>query len=66
MTEKLKKQINEMSYESMLSRWRFAPLGDPLFQGEIGDYFAKVMREKREKLEEGEHARISKKIGWEK
>jgi len=48
----------------MFSQWRFAPSGSPIFQGERGEYFSKVMGEKRDKLPEGEHSRISKSIGW--
>ncbi len=64
MTEQEKKSIDDMSYESMFSQWRFAPIGSPMFQGERGEYFSKVMKEKRSRLAEGEHSRISKQIGW--
>jgi len=64
--EETKKEIDNMDYESMLSLWRFAPVGHPMFQGEIGDYYTKVMREKQSQLANGEHARISKEIGWER
>ena len=60
MTDKQKKAIDEMTYEQMLSKWRFAPIGDPMFQGEVGDYFSKVMKQKREN-----HSQVSKKIGWD-
>ncbi len=30
--------IDNMSYEQLLSRWRNAPVGDPIFQGEVGEY----------------------------
>lgn len=66
LTEELKKKIDAMSYREMLSKRRFAPIGAPIFQGESGDYFSKAMREKGEKLEAGEHSRISKDIGWQK
>jgi hypothetical protein len=62
LTEGLKKSIDESSYESLLSRWRFSKIGEPLFQGESGDYFQKVMLEKKELVD---HVAISKKIGWE-
>ncbi len=63
LTEDLKKEINEMSYESMLSQWRFAPVGAPMFQGESGDYFSKVMAEK---AKVADTVRASKDIGWGK
>jgi hypothetical protein len=62
LTESLKKQIDEMDYQALLNKWRFASLGDPLFQGESGDYFAKVMRDKREAGID--HVGASKAIGW--
>ena len=67
LTEKNKEQIDAMSYREMLARWRFAPLGDKTFQGETGEYFAKVMKEKRRALDSEDpesHSKISKSIGW--
>lgn len=64
MDDATKKTIDEMSYESMFSRWRFSAAGDPIFQGETGKYFAKVMKAKREALPPGEHTAISKQLGW--
>lgn len=61
LTESIKKTFDEMSYEQMLSRWRFGKIGDPWFQGETGRYFSKVMAEKREHVN---HSEISKKVGW--
>lgn len=62
--EEMKKWIDAASYSQLLSRWRFAPVGSPWFQGEIGDYFAKVMREKRKHISDAEHSGISKTLGW--
>jgi hypothetical protein len=64
MTEQLKQIIDSMSYSQMLSKWRFAPAGDPMFQGEIGEYFSKAMGEKEKTLQPGEKVGISKKLGW--
>lgn len=61
-----KKVIDEMDYESMLRKWRFALGGSPMFQGETGYYYSEVMARKRENLLPGEHAIISKRIGWRK
>ena len=47
LTPELKKQIDEMSYFSMLQKWRFAPIGEPIFQDESGEYFAEVMKRKK-------------------
>ena len=65
LDEQTKKRIDEMNYEAMLSRWRFAPSGDPMFQGAVGDYFAKVMAEKRDAPGgAAAHVAASKNIGW--
>lgn len=64
LTEALKNQIDAMSYTTMLHKWRFAPLGDPLFQDESGDYFAARMKEVRAQISDGEHVAASKAIGW--
>ena len=65
MDEKIKQEIDNMDYESMLRRWRYAPVGDPMFQGEVGEYYSKVMKEKREKVGGAEHVRASKNVGWD-
>ena len=63
LTEKNKKIIDDKSYESLLSKWRFAPSGDPWFQGETGDYWGKRMAELKTK-DTGAAVRASKNIGW--
>lgn len=63
MTNEQKKWIDEASYSQLLKRWRFGD-GDNIFQGETGAYYAKVMTERREALEPGQHTAISKIIGW--
>ena len=64
LTEENKKKIDSMSYSELLSRWRFAPAGDPWFQDETGDYWGKRMAELRN--EGADHVGASKAIGWEK
>ena len=66
MNEKTKKRIDDMSLEAMLRKWRFAPVYDPLMSGETCDYFAKVMKKKREIAGNDEWTAISKLIGWER
>jgi len=63
MNEDMKKWIDNASYESLLSKWRNAPIGSPWFQGEVGQYYAKVMAEKRSQVGNAEHVRASKSIG---
>ncbi len=60
----IKARIDAMTYEEMLRRNRFAPSGDPLFQGDVGKYFIKVMREKRAE-DPGGAVAASKRIGWD-
>jgi hypothetical protein len=63
MTPEVKKWIDEQSYQTLLQRWRFAPVGDVMFQGETGDYYAKVMTEKRGQEPDG-GVGASKRVGW--
>lgn len=48
LTEENKKEIDSLPYERLLIRWRFAPFGDPWFQGETGKYWESRMNELRE------------------
>ena len=59
-----KSWIDHATYEQLLSHWRFAPAGDPFFQGTIGEYYKKVMGEKRNQVGVAGHVRASKEIGW--
>ena len=56
-----KKWIDEASYDALLYRWRFAQIGDTMFQGETGNYYAKVMKEKSKSVDT---VAASKRIGW--
>lgn len=60
----MKDWIDSASYGQLLSRWRFAPVGSPWFQGEVGIYYEEVMRKKRQEVGSEEHTRTSKSIGW--
>lgn len=65
LTEGRKAHIDSLSYEALLSRWRFAPIGDPWFQGETGDYWGKRMAELRDAPGGGgQHVVASKSLGW--
>lgn len=59
MTNEQKKKIDSMTQMELCSKWRFAKVGDPLLQGDTGDYFSKVMKEKG-----GFTSEISKALGW--
>ena len=66
MTPTQKAWIDGASYEDLLSRWRFAPIGSEWFQGETGAYYQHVMAERRKQVGDAEHVRASKSIGWER
>jgi hypothetical protein len=62
--QELKDWIDNASYEQLLFKWRFAPAGSPYFQGATGDYYSKVLAQKRDEVGQDEHIRTSKSIGW--
>ena len=53
--------IDKASYKELLRRWRFGTTGDPIFRGNTGKYYHKVMSEKKQHVD---HVAISKEIGW--
>ncbi len=61
LTPEMKASIDAMTRYAMADRWRFSPVGDPMLQGETGDYFQKRFTELG-----GFSPEISKAIGWEK
>ena len=61
MTDTVKNFIDGLTYKEMLKLWRFSPTGSALFQGETGEYFSKIMKEKKEKVNA---SAISKEVGW--
>lgn len=65
LTPERKAIIDNYSYEQLLSRWRFAPTGDPWFQGETGDYWGDRMAFLRDQ-DNAAHVAASKRIGWNK
>lgn len=58
MTEQQRKRIDQMSQREMAKLWRFAPVGEPLLQGDAGKHFAEVFARKG-----GMTPAISKSIG---
>ncbi|MHA1867544.1 MAG: hypothetical protein ACTSXD_05710 [Candidatus Heimdallarchaeaceae archaeon] len=64
LTPENKKHIDNMSYESLLSQWRNAPVGNPWFQGETGEYWGDRMKELRSQPGgNARHVSASKSIG---
>ncbi|MFH0982805.1 MAG: hypothetical protein V2A79_14875 [Planctomycetota bacterium] len=64
--EDMKNWIDTASYAQLLERWRFGPVGSPWFQGEVGDYYAKVMGERHAQVGDEAHTAASKAIGWDR
>ena len=60
-----KEQIDALSYEEILRLWRFHPVGDPMFQGDDGEYLVKTFYRKKAEISSEEHTAISKRVGWE-
>ena len=56
--------LDTMTCETLLRKWRFAPAGDVMFQGETGKYYSKVMSEKRDADPRAAVA-ASKTLGWD-
>jgi len=54
MTPAQRVWIDNATHEEMLSKWRTAPVGDPLLQMETGIYFKKIMNEKFAKITSAE------------
>lgn len=57
-----KEWIDSASYEELLRRWRHAPVGDPMFQGEVGNHYKDVMHRRRDEEPDG-GVGASKRIG---
>ena len=65
LTPQNKAAIDALSYEELLSEWRFAPVGHRMFQGETGVYWGQRMAEKRaEPNGEERHVAASKALSW--
>ncbi len=65
LTPENKAHIDSMSHAGLLSKWRFAPIGDPWFQGETGKYWGERMAKLRDE-NPGQAVQNSKNIGWER
>lgn len=65
MNETDKAWIDAASYRTLLERWRNAPSGDPIFQGETGRYYSDVMFRKKQEVGPAEAVAASKSVGWE-
>jgi hypothetical protein len=59
MTAEQKCLIDGMTQEELCRKWRFAAIGDPIFQDDTGEYFRQKLKEKG-----GFTPEISKKLSW--
>lgn len=60
-----KRAIDAMTIDQLLYDHRFAPAGDPRFQGAEGDYRIKRLTELR-RMHSASFVAASKSIGWRK
>jgi hypothetical protein len=58
----MKKWIDNASYRELLERWRFAPPGDPIFVGKVGDYYKQKMNQKSNEISFESCVQISKDL----
>lgn len=63
MTDQQRAWIDSASYEQLLSKWRNASIGDPMFQGGTGDYFSSAMAKRRDAG--ADTVAASKLVGWD-
>ena len=45
--DRLKKWIDNASYDQLLYKWRYAPSDDPIFDSEIKEYYRKILFERK-------------------
>ena len=55
--------IDNASYGELLEKWRFAPSGSMWFIGSIGQYYQKIMLEKRSAIGPDAATKESKRLG---
>ena len=65
LTPERKTYIDGLGHGALLSRWRFAPVGDPWFQGETGEYWGKRLSELQD-ADPAAHVAESKALGWDR
>jgi len=64
MNQHIKDWINNATYEELLEKRRFEPVGSPYFCGLTGEYYILKMKEKRAEIGDVEACLASKRIGW--
>ena len=66
MTDGQRNWIDNASYESLLYRWRFADIGDTIFQNDAGAYYRKIMSKRKAELNPSKQVSVSKLVGWDR
>ena len=56
--------IDKASLAELLHRWRFGAIGDPFFQGEVGQHYDATMKAKRRAEGPEAWTAASKQVGW--
>lgn len=64
MTPEQRAWIDSATYEDLLHKHRFEPIGSPWFAGETGIYFENALLDKRAEVGVEGHIAASKSIGW--
>lgn len=65
LTETLKNTIDSKSIADLLAGVRFTKIGDPMFQGESGEYWVKRLQYLRDQPGGAlKHVQASKYLGW--
>lgn len=63
-TEEMIAWIDQASYEDLLRKWRFAPIGDPFFlDQQVQLHYVESMGSKGKSVDT---AAASKRVGWKK
>lgn len=63
--QEMRDWIDGASYYALLAKWRFAPSGDPFFEGGVGEHYSEVMARRREEVGPAMATAASKRIGWD-
>lgn len=62
MTHAQQYWIDHASYAQLLSRWRYARVGDSMFVGEAGAYYARTMAARRNEVGPSRASAISRML----
>ena len=62
MTPTQKEWIDNASYEQLLQKCRYAPVGDPMFVGDTSSHFMATMARRKEEVGPAEAVAASKRI----